>query len=178
MVVFALAYVLMLMGLHVYGKQEDCIEECEYIMVLGAKLHQNTPSAPLKRRLLKVVELSQISDAKIIVSGGSTSEGKCSEAKAMKWYLEVWGVDPTRILVEDKSTSTYTNFLFTRILLGNKGANIALVTCDFHMYRACKMAKQLGFTCSRHPSMSKGIRSCRDYTRECLCLCKYMVLKK
>lgn len=172
-----IAYATFLLFLYDFGQQEDDIDYVDYILVLGAKANGLQLSSTLRRRLQVAYRLSKQVDAKIIVSGGYTSSLSCSEAKAMQVYLLLLGVDKERILLEDKAASTYQNFLYTYKLLGNSGAKVALVTCDFHMYRACKIGGKLGFTCVRKPTSSLSFHNIKEYSRECLCLIKYWIIK-
>lgn len=55
------------------------------------------------------------------------------------------GIAEDRIIMEDKSTSTYENLKFTLEIIGDKDAKIAIVTNNFHVYRAVLLGKYVGF---------------------------------
>ncbi|SPD63016.1 Integral membrane protein (fragment) [Cupriavidus taiwanensis] len=65
-------------------------------------------------------------------------------------YLIAHGLAPNRLILEDQSTSTEENLRFSRRLLEQQGANAAadpliLVTSDFHLMRAMRIARKVGF---------------------------------
>lgn len=84
---------------------------------------------------------------KIIVSGGQGSGEQISEALAMYKYLVAHGIDRDRIIQEDKSRSTYENIKNSFEIIKNKGdklQNIAVLTSNFHVFRAVKLAQKVG----------------------------------
>jgi len=79
------------------------------------------------------------------VSGGQGFDELISEAEAMKRYLIEKGISPDRIQLEDQSTSTYENLVFSKEIMTIENANVILVTSDYHMYRAKRIGKRVGF---------------------------------
>ena len=75
------------------------------------------------------------------------------EAWAMAQWLREQGVPEDKILQEDRSTSTWENFVFSRQLLLENGVDenqpIAYATSDFHCWRAGWTARQAGFAQAR-----------------------------
>ena len=69
-----------------------------------------------------------------------------SEALAMKNYLLEKGMDSDRIIMEDKSTSTYENIQNSLKILDELGMShdMTIVTDGFHQYRASLIAKAQG----------------------------------
>ena len=65
----------------------------------------------------------------------------------MKNYLVENGIEPDRIIMEDKSVNTYENLENSCRILEEMGIgkNIAIVTDGFHQYRAGFIAKKLGY---------------------------------
>ena len=51
------------------------------------------------------------------MSGGQGPDEDRTEASVMHDYLEQHGIDATRIIIEDQSTSTYENLVFSKELL-------------------------------------------------------------
>lgn len=117
------------------------------IIVLGCKVKGTRPSLMLKRRLDTAYEyLSQNKDVIAIVSGGKGSDEQISEAQCMKEYLVDKGISENRIIMEDKSTSTYENFKFSKDILKEKNLptdTITVVTDGYHQLRASMIAKKL-----------------------------------
>jgi hypothetical protein len=77
--------------------------------------------------------------ARIIVSGGATDTGQV-EAQAMRAWLTERGVSPTRVLVEDRSTDTIENALFSIELTARAGIReVTVVTSAYHSARAAAL---------------------------------------
>lgn len=140
------AYVTTLSVL-MYRAQENKPDDPNVIVVLGCKVNGERPSRMLRRRLDAACDaLNENADTLCIVSGGKGSNEKISEAQAMKTYLIDKGVDGDRIIMEDKSTSTYENIKFSLDILDDLGMNhdMTIVTDGFHQYRASLIAKAQG----------------------------------
>ena len=80
-----------------------------------------------------------------VVSGGRGPGEDITEAEVMKEYLLLHGIDEKRILVETDSTTTSENLDYTGKLI-DREKKVGLVTNNFHIYRALKMAKKQGYT--------------------------------
>lgn len=120
--------------------------ECDYVIVLGAKVNGSNPSLSLKARLDTAVEyLSQYENAKVIVSGGRGCDEDISEALCMYNYLTAAGIDKDRIIMEDESTSTKENLLYSMKLYDTDKCSTAVITSNFHVFRSVRLAKKLGY---------------------------------
>ena len=68
----------------------------------------------------------------------------------MRIWLTEKGIEPSRIIKEDKSTSTTENLNFSFNIIrangGNPAKGVAIVSNYFHLYRAKHMAASLGAT--------------------------------
>lgn len=118
----------------------------DYVLVLGAQWKTSGPSYVLQKRLDAAVEyLNENPETKVIVSGGQGSNEPISEAAGMQSYLVAAGIDEERILMEDKSTNTCENLVFSSELLDETNERVVLVTNNFHMYRAGKIAEKQGY---------------------------------
>lgn len=120
-------------------------DDCEYIVVLGAGLHGDVPSLSLRNRLdAALTWLEAHPDCKAVVAGGQGPGENMPEAEAMGIWLEAKGIDPERIILEDKSTSTWENlenaFALIREDGGEPDGNVAIVTSEYHLCRAKLMA--------------------------------------
>lgn len=121
------------------------------VIVLGAALRGNQPSLSLRQRLdAAYVHLADNPDAKCIVSGGQGPDEICTEASVMYAYLVDKGIDPARIYTEESSTSTFENVRLSREVIEQHGLNteVAVVTQEFHQFRAQQFVKQAGLTVS------------------------------
>lgn len=118
----------------------------DYCIVLGAQWKNDRPSYVLQQRLdAAVIYLQQNPDTFVIVSGGQGSNEVISEAEGMAAYLENAGIDAERIIQENQSTSTNENLVFSSEYLDKAEDRVVLVTNNYHMFRALKIARKKGY---------------------------------
>ena len=127
----------------------DAPDDCEYVIVLGAGLKGDVPTLSLRNRLDAALEwLEAHPDCVAVVSGGQGPGENMPEGEAMGIWLEARGIEPERIIVEDKSTSTMENlensFALIREAGGEPDGNCAIITSEYHLCRAKLMARSLG----------------------------------
>ena len=121
--------------------------DADYLIVLGAAVHGDTPSLSLVERLEAAKDyLIKHPDTVVIVSGGQGSGENVSEARAMYEWLCANGIDSMRIIMEDKASSTYENLKFSREIINelSDDATVAVVSSEYHLCRAKLIAKTLG----------------------------------
>lgn len=115
-----------------------------YAIVLGSGLDGYEPGLLLRTRLDKAVQYLNLNpNTKAIVSGGQGPGEVEPEAVAMKAYLVSKGIDPGRIIEENKARSTMQNIKFSRKILQQRGAGndtVVIITSDFHLPRAMLLA--------------------------------------
>lgn len=118
----------------------------DYCIVLGAQMKSGGPSDVLKRRLdVALVYLRENPGTLVIVSGCQGSNEPVSEARGMYDYLVRAGIAPERILLEEVSRNTCENLEFCGNLLERRENRVVLVTNNFHMYRALRLADGAGY---------------------------------
>lgn len=127
----------------------DGDREYDYIIVLGAAVHGDTPSLALVERLRAAADyMTEHPDTVAVVSGGQGDDENMSEAAAMYEWLTHNGIDGSRIISEDKSGSTLENlensFAITRLRGDDPNTAAAVVTSEYHIYRAKLLAQSLG----------------------------------
>ncbi|MCL1701950.1 YdcF family protein [Lysinibacillus sp. Bpr_S20] len=129
------------------GVQPAADGTAAYMIVLGAKVKPGgIPSLSLQNRLEEAVKyLKKYPHVKVIVSGGKGEDEDRTEASVMLKYLQDNGIETDRIVVEDQSTSTYENLLFSKELLPKEMKKITILSNDFHLKRAKFLAESLGF---------------------------------
>lgn len=177
----AALFIAMVLFLAFYGTSDNVTYNEDAVIVLGAAVIGNRPSAHLVSRLnAAVVYHEKNPSALIVVSGGKGAQEDVTEASAMQTYLISHGVDPAVILMEEKATSTKENFIFSGEILAKrfKGPyTAAFITNDFHIYRSTKTAEKAGFTGITHlHSRTLTHTLPRNYFRECLAVLKLWVL--
>jgi uncharacterized SAM-binding protein YcdF (DUF218 family) len=114
--------------------------------------------APLNEAAERVTEglvlARRFPKARVVFSGGSGSllTHEPPEAQAAGRLLAVLGIEPGRLMLEDKSRDTYENALFTRRLVDPKpGERWLLITSGWHMPRAIGCFRQAGFPVEAWP---------------------------
>ncbi len=134
--------------------------QSDYCIVLGAGVHGKTPSRVLNQRIKATYDfLTEHPEAKAILSGGQGKGEDITEASCMKEKLVAMGIDESRLYLEEKSTSTKENFMFSKKLLDEIAPNtkeITVISSDTHLYRACFIASEEGFS-------AKGYYAYTDY---------------
>ena len=121
--------------------------DADYISVLGAGVNGSVPSLSMVNRMTPTIEyLEAHPDGLAILTGGQGSGEDLSEAQAMYDYLTARGVDPQRLIMEDKATSTEENLKFSFEIIGDELENstIGVVSSEYHLHRAKTMGKMLG----------------------------------
>ncbi len=141
-----LAVFLFTEGCIISGFSKNTDKELDYIVVLGAQLKTTGPSRVLQYRLDTAYEyLTAHPDTKVIVSGGQGSNEPASEAQGMYDYLVKRGIEPGRIVLEDKSVNTEQNIRFSKEFLQADADKVGIVSNNFHVFRAVKLAKAAGY---------------------------------
>ena len=120
----------------------------DYILILGAQVRGDHVSRALEDRLKTARDyLEENPDTKAVLSGGQGPGENLTEAQAMYDWLISHGIDGTRLIREDKSTSTWENMNCSKALISENASDITIgiVTNNFHVYRGVMLAKRSGF---------------------------------
>lgn len=108
-------------------------------VVLGSALSSSgTITAKLERRMkIALSALTAYPNSKVLVSGGAAKNGR-TEAAVMRTWLISKGVSSSRILVEDKSSSTISNATNSMAILAKSSAytSYTLISDVSHIRRA------------------------------------------
>lgn len=135
-----------------HGERDNSALPVDAVIVLGAGVNGETPSLILQSRInAAAAYLEEHPDVSVVLSGGKGPGEDISEAECMRRRLTARDVGEDRLLLEDRSTSTAENFAFSKVLLQEHGidtdtAVIAVVTSDFHCFRAHLIAQRAGLT--------------------------------
>lgn len=111
------------------------------VVVFGAGVNGTTPSLSLRVRLEAALEYAQAHpDIPVVVSGAQGAGEDITEARCMADWLTERGVEPGRILLEERAVNTEQNVAYSLALLAGQGidpaGDIAFVTADYHLCRA------------------------------------------
>ncbi len=119
----------------------------ETVVVLGSYVKKSGPSIMSTRRLEAAFKyLTEHPDAVCIVTGGQGKDEPWPEADAFKDYLVNKGISEERIYKERESTNTRENLKFALEIINENGLNdkIVIISNEFHLYRAGRIADRLG----------------------------------
>ena len=147
--------------------------QADYLIVLGCQVRGTVPSRMLRQRIDAAADyLRTYPEAVAIVSGGQGPGEDITEAACMAHHLVATGIDPGRILLEDKSTSTSENLRFSMELM--ESGSVAIVSNEFHLYRAGQMARELGLSPALVPASTEyPILTASYFLREILAVWKF-----
>lgn len=132
------------------------------IIVLGGAidtdLSVDRPSLELNSAAERVVAMLELArkypKARIVFTGGSDNllPASAPEAPAARQLLMTFGEAPDRLIVEDRSRTTYENAIFTQRMVSPKPEEQwLLVTSAFHMPRSVGVFRQAGFEVVAYP---------------------------
>nr|WP_260858036.1 YdcF family protein [Bacillus sp. FJAT-22090] len=152
----------------------------EYAIVLGAKVKKgNVPSLALRYRLeAALAYASDNPEVQFVLSGGKGPDEEIEEAVFMKNFLIENGIAEDRIIVEERSTSTYENLLFSKELLPDEVNSVTIITSDYHLHRAKKLARKLGWESDVVAAKTPEVVEMKLRLRERLALVKTYIVGK
>lgn len=132
----------------IFGAMRKTVtEKVEWLIVLGAQVRGVRITNSLKHRLDAALEYARkYPQVKIVVSGGQGKGEDIPEAEAMYDYLKSYGIEAERIYLEDTSTTTLENLRNSGHIVGDFSLSVAIVTNNFHLYRALRLGKKVGYS--------------------------------
>lgn len=166
-VVFVSAFSVTMISIVNYAQYTAADEST--VIVLGCKVNGSQPSLMLRWRCNSAYKyLSENENAVAILSGGQGSNENISEAECMYNVLVEYGIEPSRLYLEDTSTSTEENIRNSKRIIDNNGlsTNVAIATSDYHEKRASIIAKKNGLISSSIPAYGDKYSRPTFYTRE------------
>lgn len=139
------------------------------VVVLGCRVYGEKASLSLEERLAAAEEyLVAHPQAVCILSGGQGKGEDISEAECMYRYLLERGIAQERLYREEASTSTRENLAFSMNIIEQEGLNreLAIVTSEYHEYRANLIAKEMGISSASVPASTAPWLFPAYYVRE------------
>lgn len=136
------------------------LERVNAVMILGCQVHGKSAGGELENRLGAALPLiNSDPDIPVIVTGGQGKGEYITEAQCMKQWLMERGVSESRIYTEENSTSTEENFGNSAPILEQLGISdgIAVVTNDFHQYRAELNARRVGISTGHYSARTSPL---------------------
>ena len=124
-------------------------EKCEYIIVLGARVQDTSPSISLSERIDAAYDyLTANPEVIAVLSGGQGEDEGISEAQCMFAQLTAMGIEADRLWLEDQSTSTWENLNFSLKIIEDKTGirpeKAGILSSEYHLYRAGLFAESCG----------------------------------
>ena len=120
----------------------------DYLIVLGAHVNGTELSRALRFRVDRAWEYLRENPSTVaVLSGGRGVNEQISEARAMAEDLRNRGLPESRIILEERSSSTAENLKYSLELIGDKSSSIGVVTNNFHVFRGVAIGRKLGCTC-------------------------------
>ena len=172
------AWAVVLTGLMISGASANPPETAT-VLVLGSKVSGDVPSADLRVRILAAsAYLKQHPKAACVACGGRGRGENRTEAEVIREGLENLGIDSSRIYPEDRSTSTEENIGNALKIIGQNSLNrtLAVVTDEYHEYRACSIARGCGAEAYAVPAQTPWYIFSACWARELLALTAYLLL--
>lgn len=138
--------------LHVIPRKRDF----DYVIIHGSGLiHGSEISKLLSGRIDKALEVyhKDSTPPVLIPSGGQDGNETVAEGDVMAQYIRAKGIPEDHILVENQSVNTFENLENSKKLIEERESdlskcNIALVTSDYHVYRALRLCRKLDMKCT------------------------------
>lgn len=119
--------------------------DLDYLIVLGAQVHEWGPSTVLAYRLDAAYDYLMENEGTIcIVSGGQGFNEHVAEAPVMADYLIQRGIPAERIMQEAHSLNTTQNIANCKELFDSEHDRVGIVTNNFHLFRSLSIARKAG----------------------------------
>lgn len=138
------AYVKSVGGkLIVTPEEAASLEDVDCILVLGCGVRDDgTPSAMLRDRLDKSIELYFAGVAPKLLMSGDHGRVEYDEVNIMKQYAIDKGVPSEDVFMDHAGFSTYESIYRAKEIFQVK--NMVIVTQEYHLYRALYLAEKFG----------------------------------
>lgn len=122
----------------------SCLHDADALIILGYKTEGNVAHPLLQERLTTALHaLNHASFQRIICSGGAVG-GLLTEARIMKDYLMTNEIDERAIILEEASTDTIENLLFSRRIMQQLQLHTAVVVSNsFHLRRVALICSRI-----------------------------------
>ena len=128
-------------------------KDFDYVIIHGAGLIGGSKvSKLLSDRIDKAIDIYHRDPTPpiLIPSGGKGSDEDISEAEAMAAYLIEKGIPEDHIRLEDKSDTTLENLRNSKAIIDSSEGRkyTALVSSNYHVYRALRYCRKIGLDCT------------------------------
>lgn len=167
-----LVYTLVCALLMLHAQKKSPAGDCTLI-VLGCKVYGTRASLMLQERIdAAFLFLESHPQSVCIASGGKGEDEAISEAECIRNALLSFGISPSRIFTDDISENTRQNIEQSKKIIKKQGlpTTTAIVSNEFHIYRALNIAKRNGLTAFAVPARTAWWLFPTYFVRELLCI--------
>ena len=148
------------------------------IIVLGAQVTPDgNPSVQLALRLEKALAEYQRAPRTMVVCGSQGANEPATEASVMKAWLMSRGVPEEQVLMDEESFNTKENLGNAMALLPENTIEVTIVTSDYHLPRALRIAEDMGLKPTGVGSPIKPEYWLKNHAREAMAWGKYFLSK-
>jgi uncharacterized SAM-binding protein YcdF (DUF218 family) len=131
------------------------VDSFDAAIVLGATVAPDgSPSPAMVRRVARAVELARGNPSAHLLMSGGPVRHPVPEARIMRELAVAAGIEPNRVLIEDRSRNTIGNALYSRPIIRRHGwTRLLLVTDACHIPRSLYVFRRFGLTVGPAPAM-------------------------
>lgn len=148
------------------------------IVVLGAQVYPDGSLSPqLELRMEAALAEYHRLPRPIICCGGQGEKEPLPEGDAMRQWLIEKGVPQVLVVSETASTNTVQNLQNARQFLAEDENCITVITSDYHLPRALRMARDTGYEADGVGSPCKPEYWLKNHLREVFAWGKYLLYK-
>ena len=124
----------------------------DFIIILGCSLMPDGTPTPLLKGRIDIAlqfyrkQLAETGKAPVFIpSGGQGSDEANSESQAMKTYLLAQGIPEENIIMEDRSSDTHENMLYSKQIIDSivPDAKVVYATTRYHVFRSGLKARRV-----------------------------------
>jgi uncharacterized SAM-binding protein YcdF (DUF218 family) len=159
------------------------LEPADAIVVFGAAAWGARPSATLRLRTMRGIELYDRGLASVVVCSGATSGG-VSEPRLMADLMAAHGVPASALVLDEAGVTTRATIASLRKLRGENWRRILAVSSPFHLFRIVEESRRHGIEALpcptlRPPTHGLGAKlrlllwDARQYARETVAVWAY-----
>ena len=148
------------------------------MIVLGAQVYADGSLSPqLALRMEAALTAYRAKPRLIVTCGAKGAKEPAPEGEAMRDWLIENGVPGGDILAETQSFNTAQNLKNARAMLPETVRSVTIVTSDYHLPRAMRIARDLGYEAEGVGSPCKPEYWVKNHSREVLAWGKYFLNK-
>ncbi len=160
-------------ALEAKASRGSCTGDPDALLILGTRVRGETAEPALRMRAERAAAfLREHPGVLAVPCGGIVHDDQTkSEAQAIRDILLQNGIDDSRILLEDRSKTTFENFTNAGALLRQSGLpspHLAVLSSDFHLLRASLIGRLCGVKAETVAAPSPENEKLRNYLREAL----------